>query len=607
MKDRDAWVLRRMRTRVASLAAFLILAKLAGFAILAPIAAGVLRFFLSRTGRASVGNFEIAQFLLSVPGVIALLLLGSLALAVFWLEQAGLMLLLAAPSDRRPGWWDAARSIAKRFPRLAALGLRQFAVYLMIGVPAAFLARAAIKALWAGRDLNGLTVLKPPVFWTGVAVAGAIVAVAAAVALWFTLRWFFALPAMLFEPGTTPRGAMRSSVERTRGRLRSIGLTLLAWFAIAAIVSAAIGAALRLASGGILASAGEAIPVLLPVTALVLILNVLVAALISMATDAGLAGVTLRLYHAAGGPIDSGDPENLDAAPRSPRSTRAIVLVSGVLLVLATAVLCRVLLSRLPLSDRVEISAHRAGGAVAPENSLAALRLCAEAGADWAETDVQRTADNALVMLHDTDLSRIDGTSRRVQDVTLAEIKALDLGPAFNDKFPGERIPTLDEFIAAAGDSIRLNIELKPHGPDDVAPLAEMTVQAVRRAGIQSRTRICSQSYDGIRLCKEVEPSLQIGYIAGAAIGDLAALDVDFIMVSADLATRRLTDQCAARGIEVHAWTVNDADLVLPLLDRGVANIITDDAAMIRARLEELRNLHPAERLLLRVRNYLAE
>ncbi len=104
-----------------------------------------------------------------------------------------------------------------------------------------------------------------------------------------------------------------------------------------------------------------------------------------------------------------------------------------------------------------------------------------------------------------------------------------------------------------------------------------------------------------------MEPSLQIGYIAGAAIGDLSALDVDFLMVNADLATRRLTDQCAARGIEVHAWTVNDPDQVLSLLDRGVANIITDDAAMIRARLQELRNLHPAERLLLRVRNYLAE
>ena len=599
-----------MRARALSLIGFVAFAKLAGFVIVAPVAACILRFFLSRTGRASVGNFEIAEFALSVPGIIAMLLLGSLALAVFWLEQAGLMLVLAAPAEKCVGWWDAAISIARRSPRLAGLGLRQFAVYLMIVGPAAFLAMIAILSLWAGRDINGLLVLKPPIFWIGVAVAGAILAVSGAIAFWFTLHRFFALSAILFEPDATPRLAMRSSIERTRGRRRSILITLLIWFTIAALASVAIGAGMRFASGAILTSIGESLPVLLTVTAIVLLANILIGTLLSMAADVGLAGLTLRLYHEAGGPINTDDETRVAAAPpdrSSPRRTRALVVASCGLLVLATALLCRVLLSRLELNEKVEISAHRAGGALAPENSFAALRICIEAGADWVETDVQRTADNALVMLHDTDLFRIDGTTRRVQDLTLADIKALDLGAAFNNKFPGERIPTLDEYIAAASNAIRFNIELKPHGPDDVTPLAEMTVQAVQRAGIQSRTRICSQSYEGIRLCKQLEPSIEIGYIAGAAIGDLSAINVDFLMVNANLVTRKLTDQCAARGIEVHAWTINDPDLVLSLVDRGATNIITDDAGMIRTRLDDLRDLHPAERLLLRVRNYLAD
>ena len=94
-----------------------------------------------------------------------------------------------------------------------------------------------------------------------------------------------------------------------------------------------------------------------------------------------------------------------------------------------------------------------------------------------------------------------------------------------------------------------------------------------------------------MRRAKEAEPSLTVGYIAGAALGDLAGLDVDFLMVSARLATRRFVREAHARGMEVHPWTVNDAATCLPLLDRGVDNVITDAPAAMRARLEEIRAL----------------
>ena len=100
-------------------------------------------------------------------------------------------------------------------------------------------------------------------------------------------------------------------------------------------------------------------------------------------------------------------------------------------------------------------------------------------------------------------------------------------------------------------------------------------------------------------------PRLEIGFIAAVSVGDLSRLDVDFLMVSAERAKRTLIDRAAARDMEVHAWTVNDPALVAPLVDQGVANIITDDVALIRARLEELQALSPTERLLLRVRNEL--
>ncbi len=87
------------------------------------------------------------------------------------------------------------------------------------------------------------------------------------------------------------------------------------------------------------------------------------------------------------------------------------------------------------------------------------------------------------------------------------------------------------------------------------------------------------------------------------ALGDPTRLDVDFLMVDRRLATRALVDRAGRRDVKIHAWTINNPDHLAPLIDHGVANIITDDVAAIRARLGEIRALDPLERLLLRVRN----
>jgi glycerophosphoryl diester phosphodiesterase len=78
-------------------------------------------------------------------------------------------------------------------------------------------------------------------------------------------------------------------------------------------------------------------------------------------------------------------------------------------------------------------------------------------------------------------------------------------------------------------------------------------------------------------------------------------------MVAQRLATRQLVAAAGVRGIEVHAWTINDPDALVSLLDRGVDNMITDDPGAMRRRLEDIQELSPAERLLLRARNLLAD
>jgi len=99
-----AWALSRALARIRPAQAYSIAFKALNVFLLAPIGALVLRTCLTRWGRASVGNFEIAAFLLSPIGLVALVGVGSILLATLYLELAGLMKLLAA---EHLAWWQA--------------------------------------------------------------------------------------------------------------------------------------------------------------------------------------------------------------------------------------------------------------------------------------------------------------------------------------------------------------------------------------------------------------------------------------------------------------------------------------------------------------------
>jgi glycerophosphoryl diester phosphodiesterase len=598
------WALRQFRRSLRDVIACSLGFNLLNLFVFAPLVAGVIRLMLERWGRASVGNFEIATFLLSLPGLIAVVAAGSLFIAIHFLEFAALVRLLA---DRRLHWWSALGGATGVFHRLLELGARQLAVYLLLLVP--FLAGIGVVyfSLWAGRDLNGLIILRPPVFWIGGGIAAVIAAVYALLALRIFLRWLFAVPIMLFERGVTPRNALKRSVELTRGRLWPLATTLAMWAFVMFLLGTTLAFLIKVMSEWVLNRADHSLTIALPITAALLVIHSALLTVTAAATSATFASLVFAMYQRSTG----SEPPPLSSIILSPSSfnrrlsTRWLIPAGLIGLGLAMLLLSGWLVSDVTLKEPVEITAHRSGAHRAPENTVAAIRQAIADNADWAEIDVQLTADDRIVVMHDTDLARIGGGNRAVGDVTLAEIQALDVGTSFGPQFAGEKVPTFEDVLAAAGDKLRLNVELKPHGKADEMPLAERTVAAIRRAGAVKRCRICSQSFEAIQAARQLEPGIPIGFIAGAAVGDLAKLDVDFLMVKTDLAQRSLIDRASAHHIHVHAWTVNDANLVARLVDDGVANIITDDVPLIRARLEELRALNPTERLLLRARREL--
>lgn len=592
------WIIQRLLLRWRSAAAFAIAFHLLQAMFIAPLLAGVLRLFLLRWGKASVGNFEIAAFFLSPTGIVALLVVGTIFIATQYFEVSGLLRILA--HERLP-WWQALHSSTGIYPRLVWLGWLQLAIYLVLAIP--FLAGIgwAYWYYWSGSDPNGLLILKPPNFWKGAILAGALLGVYLVLAASWFCHWLYAAPILCLEPPMSVLAALAESGRRSRGTFFSSVAALLAWGLVQALLTFCVLGLTRWMLLLILDFGDASLTRAWTIGGFTLLINAAVAGALSIFGATSLAAVILVLYHRTV-PREVRDPLEERAMPAWHRwlwtggvTTLAVVgLLSGSALV-----------SDLDLDEPVELTAHRAGATYAPENSLAALRQAITDRADWAEIDVQLTSDKELVVMHDTDLARIGGGNRQVGEVTLAEIQKLDIGTLFNARFAGEKVPTFREFLTAARGNIKLNVELKPHGKRDETQLAEMVVAAIREAHMVSECRICSQSPAAIQVARQQEPNIPIGLIIATAIGDPTKLRVDFLMVKANLATQSFVERAHAARIRVHAWTVNNPNMVAPLLDAGVDNLITDDVVAIRAQVAEIDDLPPVQRLLLRTRHAL--
>ncbi len=110
------------------------------------------------------------------------------------------------------------------------------------------------------------------------------------------------------------------------------------------------------------------------------------------------------------------------------------------------------------------VSGHRGTGgelgALAPENTLSAVRAAIAAGADFVETDPRPTKDGVLVNLHDTEVDRTTHGSGVASDMTLVEIQALQIDASnLAGDFSCDRVPTIHEVLAAAKGRIHVLLD----------------------------------------------------------------------------------------------------------------------------------------------------
>jgi glycerophosphoryl diester phosphodiesterase len=122
---------------------------------------------------------------------------------------------------------------------------------------------------------------------------------------------------------------------------------------------------------------------------------------------------------------------------------------------------------------KIIVIAHRGAHLEAPENTLASLQKAIEIGCDYVEIDVRRTKDGALVIMHDAQVNRMTNGRGRIDQLTLAEIRKLDVKTRKGGRPSGQKVPTLDEILEHAKGRMRIYVDHKNAPPAQVLAAIE--------------------------------------------------------------------------------------------------------------------------------------
>lgn len=229
---------------------------------------------------------------------------------------------------------------------------------------------------------------------------------------------------------------------------------------------------------------------------------------------------------------------------------------------------------------------HRGAMAVAPENTLGAFRRAVDDGGDGVELDVQLSRDDVPIVLHDDTLDRTtDGRGLPIE-LSADELARLDAG----SWFPGwgrEKVPTLDEVLAALPDGAVCNVELKGPTPRG-RPLERAALEVIARH--RARVHVVVSSFHPLQLLvvRRLDETVPIALLLDAdgawplrTAWPAAALLPEALHPPASIVDEGLVIAAHKAGMRVHVWAARDDAEAERVLSCGADGLIVDDVASV--------------------------
>jgi glycerophosphoryl diester phosphodiesterase len=228
------------------------------------------------------------------------------------------------------------------------------------------------------------------------------------------------------------------------------------------------------------------------------------------------------------------------------------------------------------------VIAHRGDSAHRPENTLASFAGALEVGAVLVELDVQLTADQHVVVIHDPTLDRTTGGRGDVRGMTLAEVRAVSAGypERFGTAYAGERVPTLSEALALMRGRARVLVEIKTESvTDDVEGGIEARVaEEARRAGMAADVALISFDHRAVVRLKALAPEMTRGRLCGSAnldevLAQAREAGCELVMPHKSQLTDALAERARAAGLKLATWVVDDPEELRELARFGLYGV----------------------------------
>lgn len=231
------------------------------------------------------------------------------------------------------------------------------------------------------------------------------------------------------------------------------------------------------------------------------------------------------------------------------------------------------------------VIAHRGASQLAPENTIAALKIAKERGARWVECDVQFTQDDVPVILHDTQLDRTTTGHGALSNIYFTDLKKLDAGSWFSEKFKNERVPSLREWLSTASQlSIKLNLEIKCDTEKEATSLSQSIFEHVQRyfSSAPDALLISSSNLFALSHIAQQTKSILLGWITenkmtAQTIEKLLQNGIASVHQPFFILDEKYIAALHKMGLRVLAYTVNDAKTAEQLRAIGVDGIFTDN------------------------------
>jgi len=240
------------------------------------------------------------------------------------------------------------------------------------------------------------------------------------------------------------------------------------------------------------------------------------------------------------------------------------------------------------------VIAHQGGDELWPGNTMHAFEKSAELGVDVLEMDLHITKDGVLVLMHDETVDRTTNGAGLIEEMTLAEVKALDAGydwsPDDGGTFPyreqGITVPTLEEVFQAFPE-YRMTIEIKKTEGSMAVPFCEL----IRAYGMQDKILVASFHDERMAEFRQVCPEVATSsarqettifvLMSKAFLGRLYSPTFYSLQVpeeSSDITvmTAQFVRAAHERNLKVEPWTINDPEQMKRYIYWGVDGIITD-------------------------------